>query len=169
MNRRVALVTFLASLLATGAIGFVTSRSQSSLTLQPIEFNHRKHVAENQIDCSTCHMFYETETFSGLPDRDVCATCHEEAMGKSAEEAKLVRILRAGQPLQWRRLFQQPSHIFYSHRRHVVKAQIKCEQCHGDIAQSTSPPRKVTTLKMEDCIGCHEQRGVATECTTCHR
>jgi hypothetical protein len=50
-----------------------------------------------------------------------------------------------------------------------MKAQIHCERCHGNFAQTTSPPRSVKKLKMADCIGCHEERNVSVECTTCHR
>ncbi|HEX7419621.1 MAG TPA: cytochrome c3 family protein [Thermoanaerobaculia bacterium] len=168
-DRRLAIATFVVAFCGAVAIGFVTERAGSGPVGQPIAFNHRKHVVENQIGCSTCHMFYETQTFSGLPDADTCATCHEQPQGKSAEEAKLVRLLHEGRPLVWTSLFRQPSHIFYSHRRHVVKAQIPCERCHGKIAMTTSPPQQVTRLKMQDCINCHEQRGVPVDCTTCHR
>ena len=76
---------------------------------------------------------------------------------------------RDNRPVVWHSLFRQPPHIFYSHRRHVVTARLKCERCHGDIADSVSPPVRVVRLTMNDCIGCHESRGVATDCTTCHR
>lgn len=168
-DRRLAIATFVVALFAAVAVGFATGRFHTTAQGQPIAFNHRKHVVENEIGCSTCHVYYETETFSGLPDNEVCATCHDEPQGKSAEEARLVSMLHAKRPLVWNSLFRQPAHIFYSHRRHVVKAQIRCERCHGDIAQTTSPPRSVRKLRMADCIGCHEERGVATDCTTCHR
>ncbi len=168
-DRRLAIAAFAVCFCAAAAIGFVTGEFRSPSVGQPIAFNHKKHVADNQIGCSTCHTFYETETFSGLPDADVCSTCHSEPQGKSAEEAKLIRLLKEQRPLVWNSLFRQPSHIFYSHRRHVVKAQIKCERCHGNFAQTTSPPRSVHRLKMADCIACHEQQNVPVDCTTCHR
>ncbi len=168
-DRRLAIAAFAVMFCAAAAIGFVTGGLRSPSVDQPIAFNHRKHVVENQLGCSTCHQFYETETFSGLPAADVCSTCHSEPQGKSSEEAKLVRLLKEGRPLVWNSLFRQPSHIFYSHRRHVMKAHIRCETCHGSIALTTSPPRSVKRLKMADCIACHEQRNVSVDCTTCHR
>jgi hypothetical protein len=168
-DRRLAIATFVVTLFASAAIGFATGGFHAPSVDQPIAFNHRKHVVDNQLDCSTCHTSYETETFSGLPDADICATCHSEPQGKTAEEAKLVRLLKDQRPLVWNSLFRQPAHIFYSHRRHVVKAGIKCERCHGDFAQTTSPPRSVKRLKMSDCITCHMERNVSVECTTCHR
>lgn len=168
-DRRLAIATFVVALFAAVAVGFATGRFQSAAQSQPIAFNHRKHVVDNEIGCSTCHVYYESETFSGLPDAEICATCHSEPLGKTTEEARLVSLLRSNRPLVWNVLFRQPGHIFYSHRRHVVKARIPCARCHGDIAQTTSPPRSVERLTMEECIACHEERRVATDCTTCHR
>lgn len=149
--------------------GFLRARTHHDAAVQPIAFNHAKHVGENQIDCSACHAFYETETFSGFPEAETCANCHQQAIGKSAEEAKLVQLLKDGKPFVWGRLFRQPPHVFYSHRRHVVKAKLKCEQCHGQIALATSPPRAVKKLAMSDCIDCHQKQHVAVDCVTCHR
>lgn len=168
-DRRPAIAIFAVALFTAAAVGFTTGRFHSTSQGQPIAFNHRKHVVENEIGCSTCHVSYESETFSGMPDAEICGTCHSEPLGKSTEEARLVSLLRANRPLVWNGLFRQPGHIFYSHRRHVMKAKIACARCHGDIAQTTSPPRSVKRLRMADCIACHEERGVATDCTTCHR
>lgn len=136
---------------------------------QPIAFNHAKHVKELDLACTTCHVTVETEAFSGLPDAEVCGVCHAEPQGKSAEEAKVVAAIKAGTPLSWKPLFRQPSHIFYSHRRHVVVAKLECRLCHGAIAQTTSPPGRVRKLRMDDCLACHRRSGVSTACTACHR
>jgi hypothetical protein len=168
-DRRPAIATFIAALLLATAVGFTTGRFRNDPLAQPIEFNHRKHAVENEIDCSTCHLYYETETFSGFPDAEVCAMCHEEPQGTSAEEARLVSLLRSNKPLVWTSLFRQPAHVLYSHRLHVVKAQLKCDQCHGDLAETTAPPRSVKKLTMADCVACHERGGVSVDCNTCHR
>jgi hypothetical protein len=147
-DRRLAIAVFAVSFCAAAAIGFVTGQFRSPSVDQPIAFNHRKHVIDNQLGCSTCHA---------------------EPLGKSAGEAKLVKMLKEQQPLVWKSLFQEPLHVFFSHRRHVVKAGIRCERCHGNFALTTSPPRRVRRLKMADCIGCHEERNVSVDCTTCHR
>lgn len=158
-----------AAMLLSAAGSFVVARMWKDKAVQPIAFNHRKHVRENKIECSACHEFYETQTFSGLPTIDTCGTCHGEAIGKSAAEKKIVQLVRDNRPLVWQSLFRQPPHVFYSHRRHVVSAKLKCERCHGAIADTVAPPGRVVRLKMNDCIACHESRGVATDCTTCHR
>jgi hypothetical protein len=168
-DRRLAIAVFAVCFCAAGAIGFVTGEFRPQSVDQPIAFNHKKHVVDNQLGCSTCHTSYESETFAGLPDADICSTCHSEPQGKSAEEAKLVHMIKDQRPLVFNSLFREPAHIFYSHRRHVVKAQIRCERCHGNFALTTSPPRSVRRMKMADCIACHEEQNVSVECTTCHR
>lgn len=147
----------------------VPSALRRSAVHQPIAFNHQKHVKDNDLACSTCHEYYEKEAFSGLPTSELCASCHLEPQGKSAEELKLVRFLKAGAPLDWKPLFRQPPHVYYSHRRHVVTAKIDCPVCHGGIAQAAFPPARVPRLRMSDCIGCHEKRGAPTNCLACHR
>lgn len=147
----------------------VPSALRRSAVEQPIAFNHQKHVKDNDLACSTCHEYYEKEAFSGLPTSEICASCHLEPQGKSEEERKLVRLLKAGAPLDWKPLFLQPPHVYYSHRLHVMTAKIDCPVCHGGIAQTSLPPGRVRRLKMADCIDCHEKRGAPTQCTACHR
>lgn len=136
---------------------------------QPIAFNHLKHVKDLDLACNTCHVTVETEAFSGLPSAEICAGCHAEAQGTTAEEKRLVKMLQDGTPMTWVSLFRQPPHVFYSHRRHVMVAKIPCAECHGGIADSSSPPLRVRKLQMEDCLRCHERKRVSTDCTTCHR
>lgn len=168
---RAGAIGFLASFLLAGGgvVGLRHHPLADPPIAQPIAFNHRAHVQEREIDCSACHPFYAKQTFSGLPDAEVCSSCHAEAQGKSEEEAKLVRLLKAGVPLVWKPLFRQPPHVFYSHRRHVGVARIECKECHGSIAEAVAPPGHVTKLRMGDCIDCHRTRAVSTACTTCHR
>ncbi len=156
-------------LLASVGVALGSGRVFNAPVEQPIAFNHKKHVEENGLECSVCHPFYEKEAFSGLPGAEICAGCHAEPQGKSAEEARLVKLLQDGRPLDWQPLFRQPAHVFYSHRRHVVAGKIECKTCHGSIAASTAPPGQVKRLRMQDCIACHIRTSTAADCTTCHR
>jgi len=136
---------------------------------QPIAFNHRMHVQELELECSTCHAFYEKEAFSGLPTAEDCAMCHAEPLGSSSEEAALIALIESGRPIAWKPLFRQPAHVFYSHRRHVVQAGIDCQECHGTIGESEKPPMRVTPIDMDGCLDCHEREGASIACTSCHR
>ena len=161
---------FLIFLVASGTVAFFGNGGFSRATIeQPIDFNHRLHVVDEELECASCHPGFETEASSGLPSNELCALCHSEPQGDSAEELRLVELLEAGTPLEWRRLFRQPPHVFFSHRRHVVVAGMECAECHGDIGQSEAPPDVREPLPMSTCIECHEQQGVANGCAACHR
>ena len=170
MAMRVPALSFLALLVVSGgAEAWRYGHSAGKPVVQPIAFDHKKHVEENQLACSTCHEYFEKETFSGLPGAEICASCHLEPQGKSAEEAKLVQLLQGGEPLEWKPLFRQPPHVFFTHRRHVVVAHLECAVCHGSIAASLVPPGRVQRLHMRDCLECHRRAGATTACTGCHR
>lgn len=160
------LVFFAASFAAAALFSDPTPIGRAS---QPIAFNHQRHVDDLGLECEGCHQYYKKETFSGLPEAEVCEFCHAEAQGESAAEAQLVQLLGEGKPLEWQSLFQQPSHVFFTHRRHVVVAQMECSVCHGEIASSERPPDWVKLLTMDDCVDCHQREDAATRCTACHR
>lgn len=137
---------------------------------QPIAFNHRAHVASAQIECSQCHAYFSQGAHSGLPDAEVCMGCHTEALTQSREEAKLRDSFQRGQPGAFRKLFHLPSHVYYSHRRHVVLGKLECAGCHGDIANSELPPsRPLVKISMNFCVQCHSKSNVTNDCKSCHR
>ena len=167
---KAGILGFLVFFLSTSAVLTFRNLQPSGDSAQPIAFNHRLHTQELELECTACHEFYEEEAFSGLPTADTCSFCHsEDSLGESPEDAKLVKLLATGEPLEWQPLFRQPSHVFYSHRRHVVVAGIECEVCHGDIAMAEVPPTRVETLTMEACLDCHNEHQAETDCTGCHR
>lgn len=81
-----------------------------------------------------------------------------------------MEYIRNGQSVPWRRLYDVPDDVYYSHRRHVTVAQLECVECHGEIGTSTSPPTgPLNDLTMEFCIDCHEKQNASTDCIACHR
>lgn len=162
-----------AIVLAAGAGGYVGGRAllrPSQRVIQPISFNHAKHVGDLGIECSTCHEYYETSEHSGLPGMETCLGCHEEPQTDSSEEAKLVAAGASGQDLEFRKLFRMPAHVFYSHRRHVAIAKLECTTCHGDVAATEVPPeRPLVRVTMDFCVDCHERDGISGDCTACHQ
>ncbi|HSA94174.1 MAG TPA: cytochrome c3 family protein [Terriglobales bacterium] len=151
-------------------LGVVTFRAETFRPrVQPIAFNHAKHI-ENGLSCSDCHAGVEGQAHAGLPDADVCLTCHEEALGQSSEEEKLRTLVHAGKPLSWAQLTRVKSDIYFSHRRHVQIARLACSECHGPIEKTTAPPvRPFRVFTMETCIRCHQTNRAGTECNDCHR
>ncbi|MDH5559826.1 MAG: cytochrome c family protein [Deltaproteobacteria bacterium] len=124
---------------------------------QPVQFNHQKHATTFSLPCNTCHTSFETKANSGYPKRAICAQCHLYPMGESKEEEKLREFIQKDKPLNWKRVTRLAKHVYYSHRRHVMVAKIKCSVCHGGIAQLTSPPDKPqVALTMAFCLDCHK-------------
>lgn len=162
-----ALAGFLLFFVFAGTVVVAHQRS-ASVKKQPLAFNHAKHI-ENGLGCTDCHAGVQTQAKATLPTVDFCMTCHATALGSSKEEAKLRSIAAAGQELPWAQLAQLPPHVFFSHRRHVAVAQLKCAECHGPVEQATAPPRSWRRLDMNACINCHRQHGVNADCNDCHR
>ena len=155
-----AIGVFLLSLL----IGF----SQGSKSGQPISFNHKKHL-EQGLECDTCHLYFKTQTFSGMPKLATCLECHKEPATQSPEEEKIRQFEQQKKEVLWKRIYRQPDHVFFSHRRHAVLGKIECKTCHGDIGQSERPPSKPwVKMTMGWCMDCHTKTKTTNDCMACH-
>jgi len=99
---------------------------------QPIEFSHMVHREDAGISCNDCHFFYDDGSWSGIPTTEVCAGCHEETIGESRAEEKLVKdYIQPGKEIKWALYFRQPECVSFSHSSHVRRAKLDCETCHG--------------------------------------
>lgn len=137
---------------------------------QPIAFNHRKHTEDLGLACEFCHAYVTRSARAGLPGRELCSACHVVEQGESPEAAKLTRLIQQGDSLVFNKLFRLPAHVYYSHRRHVGIAGIKCETCHGLIQATERPPgRPLVKVDMDFCLGCHRSRSQSSDCVACHR
>lgn len=166
--------------LAWGMLGLVGEPA----VRQPIAFPHKTHVELN-LECTSCHERAEKDTVAGRPPTAFCLTCHS---GETKGEAKKIEVFgENGGEIPWRRVWRLPTHVFFSHRIHVVVARVKCQTCHGPMESLDRPPaHPLKKLAMNDCIGCHEAwrfsrstaepavkpaaaRRVSTDCNACHR
>ena len=139
-----------------------------SKTGQPISFNHKKHVAQG-MECITCHPHFKGQTFSGMPQLAICLECHKDPVTQNPEEEKIRQTQKEAKEIHWKRLYQQPDHVFFSHRRHVVLGKMECKNCHGDIGQSERPPSKPwVKMTMSWCMDCHAKKKVTNDCLVCH-
>jgi hypothetical protein len=134
---------------------------------QPIEFPHRIHVTDIGMECAYCHQYVEKSIHAGLPDAELCMTCHEAVATDKPEVAKLAGMYQAGQPVEWVRVYQIKPHVYFTHKRHVLSG-VKCQECHGPVELMTTAQR-VTDLGMGWCLECHNSRGASRECITCHK
>ena len=137
---------------------------------QPVAFNHLKHTKDLELECQVCHQQVNTGAHAGLPDATTCSACHQAPQGTSPEAARVTALLTAGDPLRFNKLFRLPSHVYYTHRRHVGIAQLECGNCHGDIATTQRPPGKaLVRISMDFCVDCHRAKGQSLDCNACHR
>lgn len=118
---------------------------------QPIAFPHARHQA---VACAVCHRGAATAVRAGIPDGAFCAKCHTT------------------QPrtIAWVQVTRIPSHVMFSHRRHVTLARLDCASCHGEMRERRppmgAPPMRLT---MTTCVSCHRREGAAEDCAACHR
>ncbi|RMF88628.1 MAG: cytochrome C [Nitrospinota bacterium] len=156
-------------ILAFGAVVAI-SQPWNPAVYQPIAFNHKKHAVEQDLPCNFCHEYVEEAYFAGLPSVEICLNCHDSPITDSPEEEKIRQHAQRGAEIRWKKVYRVPDHVYFSHRRHVTIAGIACTRCHGAIAESERPPvRPVIFPSMENCINCHRQRKVTTNCNACHK
>ncbi len=137
---------------------------------QPIAFNHRKHTQDLGLACEFCHKYVRQGAHAGLPAADTCSMCHSVPQGSSTEAARVTELITEGDPLQFNKLFRLPSHVYFTHRRHVGIGELECENCHGAIANTERPPgRPLVRITMEFCTDCHAEREQTLDCNGCHR
>ncbi len=145
-------------------------RDGAGATEQPIQFNHYKHTQELELECVMCHQGVQDKVRATIPSIEICIECHSEPVTDSPEEEKIRTYYSKGEEIPWKRLFQVPKHVFFSHRRHVTVADLECENCHGDMAKRTKPPSKAPMkIKMNKCLSCHRKLQAKTDCVSCHR
>ncbi len=139
-----------------------------SKTGQPISFNHEKH-AEQGLECDVCHPYFKTQTFAGMPGIATCLECHKEPITKSPEEERIREFQKKGEEISWKRLYEEPEHVYFSHRAHVVLGKTACQVCHGNIGQNQKPPTKQwVNMSMDWCMDCHTKNKVINDCLACH-
>ena len=164
--KRTILILFV--LLIVSAVS-ITVFSFSSSPAQPIKYSHKVHIDQG-LECDECHIYVKTQAFASIPKISQCLECHDSAITESKEEEKIRTIASQGGELKWEKVFTLPSHVFFSHRRHVVAGEVECVMCHGEMWTLTEPPKKpLKTLVMEDCIDCHKKRNAAWDCLDCHK
>lgn len=137
---------------------------------QPVAYNHKVHVAGEEMECKECHARVEIGFQATLPELSACEDCHLEAQGEGPEEAKVVQAVNDAEPIGWERVYAVPDHVFFSHRRHVKVGEIDCVECHGEVRDRTHPFTVATPpISMSRCINCHRAKNASTDCAACHR
>ena len=138
---------------------------------QPLLYNHNVHVEEEGLECIDCHESVEQAAYATIPRLNLCLDCHDtEPMSESPEEAKLIAHIESEEEIAWNQVYRVPSHVYFSHRRHVTLGEVECSVCHGNVPEQMVPVQApVIPLTMEWCMDCHTENKVSNDCLACHR
>ncbi len=130
---------------------------------QPIQFSHKVHAGQNQIDCQYCHSSASDSKIAGIPTVNVCMNCHNlvknGTLTGTAEIAKIQEAWDSGKPIEWVRIHNLPDHVYFNHAQHVNAGKLDCAECHGDV-KIMSEVMQVNDLSMKWCLDCHRKTEV---------
>jgi hypothetical protein len=185
----------LTTALAAGWAGF--PRLLYRTEAQPLQFSHRTHAGDKAgLGCDDCHTVTEAGYFTGIPKLEKCSSCHAEPLGKTDQEKQLVtEYVKPGREISWLVYSRQPQNVRFPHAIHLKRAKLECAKCHGNhgktetlrvyqenrisgysrdiwgqsISRISFHPAERPSMKMDDCMRCHGERGVVTSCRSCHK
>ena len=146
---------------------FSVKKAEGRPPIQPINFSHKIHVGEMEINCIKCHEFVDKSPVAGAPAVEICMQCHKVVAKDKIQIIHLKEYWEEKKPIEWARVYSLPDFIYFTHKRHV-KAGIDCSVCHGDVP-NMSRMRRVRKLNMGWCVGCHREMNEPTDCVTCHK
>jgi hypothetical protein len=127
---------------------------QGAAVDQPVMFDHRHHVIDDQIDCIYCHKNAETSDYAGVPATEVCMGCHAQIWNESPLLETVRRSYFSGKPIPWNRVHDLPDFVYFNHAVHV-QGGVGCVNCHGRVDEMARV-YKVQSLQMGWCLDCHQ-------------
>lgn len=122
---------------------------------QPVQFSHKHHVGDENIDCRYCHTTVEKLAYAGIPPTKTCMNCHSQIWADSPYLEPVRDSWRTDKPIKWKRVYDLPDFVYFNHSIHVNKG-VGCSTCHGrvDLMPLTY---QAASLQMEWCLQCHRQ------------
>lgn len=148
---------------------------------QPINFSHKIHAGQYEMDCKYCHSTVEKSKSASIPSLNTCMNCHkyvkaaEKYNGKTSPEIQ--KIYNAigfdgdnmeyiegydQKPIEWIRIHNLPDLAYFNHSQHVVVGKVECQTCHGPI-EEMEKVYQYSNLQMGWCINCHREHGIDSE------
>jgi hypothetical protein len=140
--------------------------SEHAAPVQPIPYSHQTHLAFG-LECKTCHRNPEPGNLMTFPATSTCMSCHSTVATEKPSIQKLASFAKSGQPIPWVRVYAIPQGVNWTHRKHLA-AGIKCETCHGQVAELAAMSQVTSVTSMGVCINCHKLHSAPTVCQTCH-
>ena len=134
--------------------------------VQPIPYSHKTHLALG-LQCETCHTNPEPGRLMTFPATSTCMTCHTSIATDKPTIQKLATFAQSQQPVPWVRIYTVLPGVNWAHRTHL-QAGMKCEMCHGQVAQMVVMSEATSVTTMAACLNCHVANNAKTACVTCH-
>lgn len=135
--------------------------------LQPVPFSHKQHAGTLQLPCEYCHAPSRTGETVKIPQATLCMQCHETMATENPGVQKLASYAKSGATIPWVRVYELPSFVSFSHKRHL-KSGATCQECHGPVAERVQL-YKESDISMAGCMNCHRAKNASLDCNTCHR
>jgi hypothetical protein len=172
MKRLSKILILTAALMLIAGLVLLRAFSDTEAPQQPIEYSHWQHVTKEdgpRLECNFCHEHADKSAHATIPNVSTCMLCHENIKADSPEVQKLAAIAARGQQPAWVRVywFEKEANTYFTHKPHL-RAEISCQECHGDIGQMQRV-RRAVDQNMGWCIDCHAKRSVSNDCYICHR
>jgi Cytochrome c7 and related cytochrome c/Class III cytochrome C family len=141
--------------------------SEHTPPVQPIPYSHKKHLSFG-LQCKDCHTNPDPGRLMTFPATSKCMQCHVTIAKDKPAIQKLAGFAKSQKPIPWVRVYQVLPGVAWNHRAHL-EAGIKCEICHGQVAQMEAMSEVTSVVTMYSCLHCHEMNNAKTACVTCHK
>jgi hypothetical protein len=133
---------------------------------QPLPFSHKMHAGTMKLACKMCHPNPNPgETMTIVPPAK-CMDCHSTIKADSPAIQRLAALAKDGREVPWKRVYEIPSWVDFSHRAHLEKGNT-CQECHGPVAERDQLSKE-TDIGMGGCMNCHRARKASLACDFCH-
>ena len=148
---------------------FTVGVQQNYQPRQPINFSHKIHAGQYEIDCQYCHTGVRKAKSANIPSANICMNCHSAIKTESAEIQKIYKAIDYDpetltygtntKPIEWVRVHNLPDLAYFNHSQHVQVGGLECETCHGPIKEM-EVVYQYSPLTMGWCINCHRETNV---------
>jgi hypothetical protein len=146
----------------------------------PLNFSHRTHIADHNVDCDECHEQAPSSQSSLdnlIPTEEACTDCHAidrkdpNKASKAGDAPAACVTCHPGFDEKTgfvARVNIPPPNIKFSHKAHIDR-NVACSACHGDLVkEGVDVATRAQLPAMATCLDCHRRTGAATRCSTCH-
>ena len=136
--------------------------------MQPIPYSHKKHLAFGLAVQVLPHESGSRQADDVPGHQHVHVVPRSRLPRTSRPSRSSPSIAKSKQPIPWVRVYTVLPGVAWTHRAHL-EAGVKCETCHGHVAQMDAMSEVTSVTTMYSCLNCHEMNHAKTACDTCHK